>query len=369
MQEDLSDMAVQGPEKTREEASMWLARLGRGLRPGEAPALREWLQDRVNRAVILDTARLWHSPDILALLGELIPAGPEPMERLSWKAYIPAITQAVVATLLIIWIVSGATPHWQRVAHWTHLQGSRVMPRSVVSAGRYFTDLGERGDIELADGSRVTLNTNTRMQVSFGLSMRNVIIPSGEASFHVAADRNRPFMVRAGNRQFEALGTNFNVRVLNPDDVELTVTEGNVRVFYSAPADEDLPALARLHDNRILDDTTIGALQTVLVEPGLQFVRKLQADEADSLLAWHQGLIHFEAAPLEEALAEVHRYTNTQFVLGDEKLRKVRIGGQFHTGNVEELLQSLRQQFRIDSRRDAQGRVVLTALTGRTSSS
>jgi transmembrane sensor len=361
MQEDLSDMAVQGPEKTREEASMWLARLGRGLRPEEVPALRAWLKDRVNRAVALDTARLWHSPDILAVLGELIPVGPEPMEPLSWKSYLPALTQATVATLLILWIISGATPRWH-MSHWTHLQGSRVVSGRISSVGRYFTAVGERGELQLGDGTHVTLNTSTRMVVSFGPSLRNVSIPSGEASFHVAPDRNRPFMVIAGRRQFEALGTNFNVRVLTPDNVELTVTEGNVRVFYSPPADEDIPAVARLRDNMILDDTTIGALQTALLEPGLQFVRKIQLGEADMLLAWRQGLIYFQGAPLADALAEVDRYTTTQFVLADEKLRSVRIGGAFHTGDVDGLLHSLRQDFRIDSRRDAQGRVVLTAL-------
>jgi transmembrane sensor len=360
MLEDLSDRAVQGPEKTREEASMWLGRLGRGLRPEEAPALRAWLTDRVNRAVILDTARLWHSPDILALLGELIPAGPEPMEPRSWKSYLPALTQAIVASLLVLWIVSGATPRWH-MTHWTHLLGSHVVssPR-----GRYFTGLGERGELQLADGSHVTLNTNTKMMVVFGPSLRNIVIPSGEASFHVAPDRNRPFMVAAGNRHFEALGTNFNVRVLTPDNVELTVTEGNVRVYYAAPSAEDTPAVARLHDNMTLDDTTVGALETALVEPGLQFVRKIQANEADTLLAWHRGLIYFQGATLEAALEEVDRYTTTQFVLADQKLRNVRIAGSFHTGDVDGLLQSLRQDFRIDSRRDAQGRVVLMAPRG-----
>ena len=361
MQEDLSDRAVQGPEKTREEASVWLGRLGRGLRPEEAPALRDWLKDRVHRAVILDTARLWHSPDILALLAELIPAGPEPMEPRSWKSYLPGAIQLTVATLLVLWIVSGATPRLH-MTHWTHLQGSRVVPSAISSRGKYFTDLGERGDIQLADGSHVTLNTSTRMVVAFGPSLRNVIIPSGEARFHVAPDRNRPFMVLAGHRNFEALGTDFNVRVLTPDDVELTVTEGNVRVFYAPPAAEDSAAAARLHDNMTLDDTTIGALETALVEPGLQFVRKIHANEADTLLAWQQGLIYFQGATLGDALAEVDRYTTTQFVLADEKLRSVRIGGSFRTGDVDGLLHSLRRDFRIDSRRDAQGRVVLSAL-------
>jgi transmembrane sensor len=367
MLEDLSDRAVQGPEKTREEASMWLGRLGRGLRPEEAPALREWLKDRVNRAVILDTARLFHSPDILALLGELIPAGPEPMEPRSWKSYLPALTQATVAVLLILWIVSGATPRLN-LSHWTHLDGSYVASSGIASRGKYFTDVGERGDIQLADGSLVTLNTNTRLVVAFGPSLRNVIIPYGEASFHVAPDRNRPFRVLAGHRNFEALGTNFNVRVLTPDNVELTVTEGNVRVAYKAPADEDTPAIARLHDNQIYDDTTIGALETALVEPGLQFVRKIEANEANTLLAWHRGLIYFRGTTLEDALAEVDRYTATQFVLADDQLRNVRIGGAFHTGDVDGLLHTLRQDFNIGSRRDAQGRVVLSAL-GRAHSS
>jgi transmembrane sensor len=358
MLEDLSDRAVQGPEKTREEASMWLGRLERGLRPEEAPALRAWLKERVNRAVILDTARLFHSPDILALL---IPAGPEPTEPRSWKSYLPGLMQLTVATLLALWIVTGATPR-MHMTRWTHLQGSRVIPSAISARGRYFTEVGERGELQLADGSHVTLNTNTRLVVAFGPSLRNVIVPSGEASFHVAPDRNRPFRVLAGHRNFEALGTNFNVRVLTPDDVEITVTEGNVRVFYSQPSVEDSAAMARLHDNMTLDDTTIGALETALVEPGLQFVRKIQANEADTLLAWHQGLIYFQGATLEDALAEVDRYTRTQFVLADQKLRNVRIGGSFRTGDVEGLLHALRQDFRIDSRRDAQGRVVLTAL-------
>jgi transmembrane sensor len=61
-------------------------------------------------------------------------------------------------------------------------------------------------------------------------------------------------------------------------------------------------------------------------------------------------------------LAEVDRYTTTQFVLADERLRGVLIGGRFRTGDVDGLLASLRTEFMIGSRRDAQGRVVLSAL-------
>jgi transmembrane sensor len=362
MLEDLSDRAVQGPEKAREAAAMWLARLGRGLRADEAQPLREWLKDPINRNIVLDMARLWHGPDIIALLSELIPAGPEPMEPRSWRSILFASLKVTVAAGLIAWTVSGETPRLHFHQHWTHLQGSLVEPRGLLARGRYFTDVGERGDVDLPDGTRVTLNTGTHLGVFFSQHLRQVIVPNGEVSFQVAHDPQRPFLVLAGRRRFEALGTNFNLRVLTPDNVELTVTEGNVKVLYIPTELSDTPAEARLHDNMTLDDTTVGALETALLEPGFQFVRKIAANEADTLLAWHQGLVFFKGTPLAQALAELDRYTTTQFVLGDEKLRNVRIDGHFHTGDVDGLLHSLRRDFLIDSRRDTRGRVVLTAL-------
>ena len=362
MLEDLSDRAIQGPEKNREEAAMWLARLARGLRTEEAPALREWLKDRVNRTIILDMARLWHGPDIIALLSELIPTGPEPTDPVSWRGILFNSLQVAIAVVLIAWIGSGWQPRLHFHSHWTHLQGSLVVPRALLQGGSYFTNVGERGQIDLADGSSVTLNTATHMGIAFSPYIRQVFIPYGEVSFHVAPDPNRPFSVLAGKRRFEALGTDFNVRVLTPDNVELTVTSGNVKVLYIPTRLPDTPATARLQDNMTFDDTTVGALETALLEPGLQFVRKIAANEADTLLAWHQGLVFFRGAPLADALAELDRYTTTQFVLGDEKLRNIRIDGYFHTGDVAGLLRSLRKDFLIDSRRDPQGRIVLTAL-------
>src|SRR6185437_2554077 len=60
-------------EKAREEASRWLGRLGRGLRDDEGMRLREWLEQPLNRTTIAESARLWHQPEVIAVLGELIP--------------------------------------------------------------------------------------------------------------------------------------------------------------------------------------------------------------------------------------------------------------------------------------------------------
>lgn len=367
MLEDSGDTELHGsqPDKASEQASMWLARLDRGLRPEEAAGLREWLQEPHHRHCILDMARLWHGEDIVAVLAELFPAGPEPMKSpVSWR-YLGGLGLKAAAVIgLVVLIVSGRHPWSAILMSWQQRHATCDAPfMTLVGRGMYSTAVGERRELGLPDSTAVTLNTRTCMAVAYSTLAREVYLPYGEATFQVAHDSRRPFFVRAGGRRFQAVGTHFNVRVLSPEDVELTVTEGDVKVLYTPTSSPETPAEARLRDNMTFDDTMVGALETALVEPGMQFVRKIQASELDNLLAWQRGMIFFKSEPLESALAEVGRYTNVPFVLADERLRAIRIGGSFRTGDVESLLHTLRNEFLIDSRRDAQGRIILTALS------
>jgi transmembrane sensor len=354
------------PDRVQEEASMWLSRVGRGLRPDEAAGLREWLKKADHRRIILDTARLWHGPDIIAVLGELFPAGPEPMKSdYTWRFFVRLGLTSAVTIGLIYLAVTGDQP-WSNIAF---LQWARAHEKTCdaplgtqVGRGMYSTAVGERRDLALPDATGVTLNTHSCMSVAYSPGGREVYLRYGEATFHVSHDPQRPFFVRAGNRRFQALGTNFNVRILSQEDVALTVTEGNVKVVYMPTSWPETPEEARLRANMTTDDTTVGALETALVEPGMQFVRKLGASDVDTLLAWQRGLILFKGEPLQAAIAEVARYTNARFVLADQKLAAVPIEGRFRTGDVEGLLMTLRQEFAIDSRRDAHGRIVLSPL-------
>jgi transmembrane sensor len=363
---DDSDLPDSPPDATSQAASMWLARINRGLQPQEAKELRSWLKVPNHRHAILDMARLYFGPDIVAVLSELFPVGPEPMTSEVFKDLAKAAAWTILLVGLGFLVVTGREP-WMKIrTDWEAHRQSCAKPSQETTTGirgMFSTAVGGRRELTLPDQSTVTLNTNTCMGVVYSPETRVVLLPYGEATFHVTHDKHRPFFVRAGsNRRFEAVGTDFNVRVLSPDHVELTVTEGNVRVLYTNDVIADTPAEARLRDHRIFDDTTVGALQTALVEPGLQFVRKLEESDVHNLLAWQQGLLLFNGTTLEQALAEVDRYTTTQFVLADDRLRSVRIGGRFRTGDVDGLLASLRKDFMIDSRRDTQGRIVLSAL-------
>ena len=344
------------PEKTREEAAAWLARLDRGLRDGEGPALREWLASVGNRNMLMETARHWQGSDVTALLQELFPSAPHvpgPRKQRSLLARSVPAAAAIFIVAFGAFSLMGTMP-------WAYF-GVGHLPAQESSFNTFVTAVGERRDVKLDDGSTVSLNTGTKMVVVLSQKTREVHLEYGEASFEVAHEVERPFNVRAGMREFVAVGTRFNVRVMTPEDVEVTVTEGQVKLLYAPPRLPDTPAKRRA--NLQWGETTLSALDSARVEPGYQAVSTLEPSEVQTRLAWQRGMIIFDGTLLEDVLAEVDRYTTTKFVLADDKLRHIRIGGNFRAGDVEGLLAALRQNFLIDSRRDAQGRVVLRALT------
>src|SRR3954454_3561016 len=104
MREDMdNDLPESPPDEASQSASMWLARINRGLRPNEAAGLRAWLKVPRHRHVILDMARRYFGPDIVAVLSELFPVGPEPMESETLKDFFKAAaTVAVIAGLVFL---------------------------------------------------------------------------------------------------------------------------------------------------------------------------------------------------------------------------------------------------------------------------
>ncbi len=102
------------------------------------------------------------------------------------------------------------------------------------------TSVGEQRVMTLEDGTRVVLNTATRISVQYDRSARRVRLESGEALFEVAKRPEWPFVVTVGERQVTALGTSFVVR----RDAELaavTLVEGKVVITPVTPINTSVP--------------------------------------------------------------------------------------------------------------------------------
>jgi transmembrane sensor len=98
------------------------------------------------------------------------------------------------------------------------------------------TDIGERREVTLADGSHLQIAPGTRVRVRLGTKQRRVVLEHGRAVFRVAKDPARPFVVEADRTTVRAVGTAFGVE-LEHDAVTVTVSHGRIAVTETPPKD------------------------------------------------------------------------------------------------------------------------------------
>jgi transmembrane sensor len=187
------------------------------------------------------------------------------------------------------------------------------------------TAVGEQRTLNLEDGTRVELNTDSRLMVQYNHDTRTVVLESGEAYFQVAHER-RPFMVIAGDRKIVALGTAFTVRRDQASDDELTVTliEGRVAVApaasNNAPASEPGSAV-----------TVLNAGQRLRARPHVR--PTVETASVEKATGWMRGQLIFDHTPLGEAAAEFSRYNKIKVTVASPEAAAIPIGGIFRIGD------------------------------------
>lgn len=223
------------------------------------------------------------------------------------------------------------------------------------AASRYATPVGGRETVSLADGSRVTLNTDTQIRVDFSGKERRVDLSKGEAFFAVAKDPARPFIVYVDDKRVTAVGTEFSVRRV-ADDIQVVVTEGRVKLEQGS-ARAQVRKLVGLADRPatllVAGAVARTARSDVLVQDG-------SAPEVEQLLSWRSGYLVFEAMTLADAVAEFNRYNTRKIVIDDPSLAALRIGGNFRASNTDAFLWLLQSAFRVQIE-EHDGRVHLSS--------
>lgn len=198
----------------------------------------------------------------------------------------------------------------------------------------YSTPTGGLALVPLQDGSKLTLSTASRVQVSMTEHERRVELKEGEAFFEVAHDTERPFVVRAGDQTITAVGTQFSVR-REANDVRVVVTEGRVRVERDAVANSA---------------SLLAAGAIARTEGGVVRMEKRTPVEAQELLSWRSGYLTFDETTLADAVAEFNRYSSRKVVIDDASIAAVRISGKFRSTNVNEFTLLLHTGFGIQVR-------------------
>lgn len=338
-----------------DEASAWIAKLDKGLSEKEQDELQAWLDASAdNHTTFLKMAELWDRMDALAKLAEICPPAIHAPRRST--RFWPITTTAAMAASALAAI---ALLTWMSPA----VQQDPPVAAVTAAADIYETAVGEQASYDLVDGTRIVLNTNSRVTVSYTTSNRLLELQRGEMHINVARDTARPLSVLVGDRVVQAVGTEFNIEISGEQRIELVVSEGVVMVGISAaPPHAGSPAAPLVLTQNA---TPVAAGQEVVIDANDDPAEPVAADAIDIddiavKLSWRDGNLIFRGESLEEAVSEVGRYTEVQFIFLDEASKKVRVAGLFKAGDVDGLLAALRQNFNISYEWVADDKIALS---------
>lgn len=220
-------------------------------------------------------------------------------------------------------------------------------PATPVAQAPRFTDSittqnGNRSHLILPDGSRVWLNSGSRLlyQKDFTGRLRQVEL-IGEAYFDVVKMPEKPFIVHAGGVRIKVLGTSFNVKCYPKDKrVETTLLHGAVAVSH---ADDPTQGNILLKPNEKLSLPRQFPV-TVTEKTAGFLVEKIDTSVQPSRLpetAWVYNRLEFRNDDFETLAVKMERWYNVQIVFNEERLKKLRFIGSFENETVNEALAAL----------------------------
>ncbi len=224
------------------------------------------------------------------------------------------------------------------------------------------TAVGQHRNVTLSDGTIVALNTNTIVDTSFSRKTREIFLHKGEAHFDVAQDRSRPFLVHAGDAVVRAIGTEFEVRLRADRHVDVLVNEGRVEVQPDLPTQQQPhPAETPAAAIAVVTVRALSAGQQLSTATTNYPVIPVSAEQVSSELAWRDGAVVFDSAPLSEAIAEIQRYTDARIIVSDPTIGTLPVGGRFKTDDLQGFLDGLEAALPVKIRRASDGLVYVDA--------
>lgn len=311
----MSDAALD-EKKIREAAADWFAQLNNTTVSTDAlRAFREWRRDPRHDAAYRDVEALWRAAGMLRNDADIQKAAEEALERKSKKKRTGPLPRpgprGTAAAIFAAVLAVGLTILWPQIAGRT-----------------YATEIGEVRLVRLEDGSRLRLDTDSKVRVRLAGNARRIDLLSGRAQFEVAHDEARPFVVQAGETAVRALGTRFDVR-REAAGVEVVLFEGSVEV--DGPGEAASPLILRPGETARLPT---GAQRPVVL-----------AAAAPELDSWTSGRLVFRSTPLGEAADEVNRYSPVKVVIEDARLAATPVTGVFDAGDTAAFVDAVRDLY------------------------
>jgi len=183
----------------------------------------------------------------------------------------------------------------------------------------YETQVGEVRSLALGDGSSVSIDARSRIDLDFDGANRDVHMLAGRVLFRAAHEAKRPFRVILGNVTVTDIGTAFQItRDEGSGAVDVLVTEGEVRV--DGPQGRVSLVAGQRASFAQGPSSGPGAASPVV---------RVAAADMDRYLAWRNGQLDLNGETLDSAVAQFNRHSRVQLRVDDAALGRESLYGSF----------------------------------------
>lgn len=170
------------------------------------------------------------------------------------------------------------------------------------------TPRGKTFEVVLADGSKVWLNAESRLEYPSRFTGDNRVVKLyGEAYFQIAKDETHPFIVETDGLQTVVLGTEFNMKNYNNMTPHVTLIKGSVKVCNT-------------HNNRSI---MLSPGENVRLSEDGSFTK--QEVDVDAYIYWRDGYFYFDNISFADIMQEIGRWYNVNVVFADAKVMDYRL--------------------------------------------
>lgn len=315
--ENLDDIAIS-----------WYLLLEAGMTKQEEVSFNTWLSQSPKHKEIFDeTCRLFGKID--SLDKNCLEALKEENKQKSSNnsSFNGILSLAIVACALFLFI--GVTLLSQNFFNFDSLKSKK----------NYFTAFGEKKEFNLEDGSKIFLDSNSKLEVAFYKDTREVKLKKGRVLFEVSHDKLRPFIIYSGFTRVKVLGTSFVLEYAN-NATKISVKSGKVQI---ARLEENTTKLA-LGRNLYLKELEIG--EQALLNDNWE-TPKFSKINTQQIGLWKEGRVEFDNTPLELAIKEFSRYSKLILIIEDKSLKTLPIMGSFDLNRLDAFIQALEMIYEV----------------------
>ncbi|MGY4641996.1 FecR family protein [Pseudomonas sp. TE24901] len=295
---DIDALDIEQSDSIDAQAASWFARNRNEAGRADRKAFAAWQAEPAHARAYAEFEQLWAD---LAQLQQLNKPVALPKRKPSvWRPAL-AVAAALVCAVMASAIDAPRALYHSQVA--AHAKGMRTL--------------------NLPDGSTLYVNANTRVRIDFTAHQRIVHLDKGQVYIEVAADKERPLYVQAGEANVRVVGTGFDVR---RSQQQLVVSVAHGQVAFEP--DPKSPV------------TLLGAQQRATYSYAKGTLQQ-QSLNAEEVADWRSGHLTFRNRELASLIDELSLYRPQAPLQVSRAVAQLKVSGNLDVNDPDALLNAL----------------------------